>query len=77
MAFLADNGDIVTIGQQSQEIPPPAAFQTHDLDAFDFDCDEAPSASVVLMAKLYVYDSDVLSEVPTHDTYLDNNVNDQ
>ncbi|GKD22954.1 hypothetical protein Tco_1224657 [Tanacetum coccineum] len=26
MAFLEDNGDIVTIGQQSQEIPTPLAF---------------------------------------------------
>ncbi|GJS13525.1 reverse transcriptase domain-containing protein [Tanacetum coccineum] len=32
---------------------------TNDLDAFDSDCDEAPLASVVLMAKLSAYDSDV------------------
>ncbi|GKB19730.1 retrovirus-related pol polyprotein from transposon TNT 1-94 [Tanacetum coccineum] len=35
----------------------------------------APSAKVVLMAKLSAYDSDVLSDVPTHDNYLDNHVN--
>nr|GEU88746.1 hypothetical protein [Tanacetum cinerariifolium] len=29
------------------------------------------------MAKLFAYDSDVLSKVPTHDIYLDNHVNDQ
>ncbi|GKG07035.1 hypothetical protein Tco_0330004, partial [Tanacetum coccineum] len=29
-----------------------ATFQTDDLDAFDYDCDEAPSASAILMAKL-------------------------
>nr|GEX09393.1 hypothetical protein [Tanacetum cinerariifolium]GEX94386.1 hypothetical protein [Tanacetum cinerariifolium] len=62
MAFLVDNGDTITIGQASQEIPTPAAFQIDDLDAFDFDCDEAPSASVVFMAKLSSYDSDILSE---------------
>ncbi|GJT65915.1 retrovirus-related pol polyprotein from transposon TNT 1-94 [Tanacetum coccineum] len=48
-----------------------------DLDAFDFDCDEAPSASVVLMAKLSSYDLATLSEVPIHDNYLDNHMIDQ
>ncbi|GJX49111.1 hypothetical protein Tco_0275956 [Tanacetum coccineum] len=62
MAFLADNGDTVTISQTSQEIPTPAAFQTNDLDAINSDCDEAPSASAVLMAKLFSYDSQLLSE---------------
>ncbi|GKB81181.1 retrovirus-related pol polyprotein from transposon TNT 1-94 [Tanacetum coccineum] len=32
------------------------ALKTDDLDAFDSDCDEAPSASAVLMAKLSAYD---------------------
>ncbi|GJS77815.1 hypothetical protein Tco_0727696 [Tanacetum coccineum] len=45
------------------EIPTLATFQTDDLDAFDSDCDEAPSASVVLMAKLSSYDSYILSKV--------------
>nr|GEW43149.1 zf-CCHC domain-containing protein/UBN2 domain-containing protein [Tanacetum cinerariifolium] len=45
MAFLADNVDTVTPGQDA-----------------------------VLMAKLSAYDSDVLLEVPTHDTQLDNHV---
>ncbi|GKA79533.1 hypothetical protein Tco_0786129 [Tanacetum coccineum] len=35
--------------------------QTDDLDAFDSDCDEVPSAKAVLM-NLYNYDSDVISE---------------
>ncbi|GJV73648.1 hypothetical protein Tco_1493643 [Tanacetum coccineum] len=56
---------------QAQEV------RTDDLDAFDSDCDEAPSASAVLMAKLSAYDSDVLSKVPNYDTYQDNNVIDQ
>ncbi|GJS68942.1 uncharacterized mitochondrial protein-like protein [Tanacetum coccineum] len=47
---------------------------TDDLDAFDSDCDEAPSASDVLMAKLSAYDFEVLLEVPTHDTNMNNNV---
>ncbi|GKE70881.1 hypothetical protein Tco_1528953, partial [Tanacetum coccineum] len=61
----------------SQEIPTLAAFQTNDLDAFDSDCDEAPYASVVLIAKLSSYDPETLSEVPTHENYLDNHVIDQ
>ncbi|GJU12160.1 retrovirus-related pol polyprotein from transposon TNT 1-94 [Tanacetum coccineum] len=63
MAFLADNKDTVTTSQASQELVTTRAFQTDDLDAFDFDYDEAPSASIVLMAKLSAYDSDVLSEM--------------
>nr|GEU32910.1 hypothetical protein [Tanacetum cinerariifolium] len=57
-----------------EEIPTLAACQTDNLDAFDTDYDETPSASAVLMAKLSSYDLEVLSEVPTHDTYLDNHV---
>ncbi|GJX18595.1 hypothetical protein Tco_0221272 [Tanacetum coccineum] len=49
-------------GLGSQEIPTLIAFQTDDLDAFDSDCDETPSASAILMAKLSSYDSDILSE---------------
>nr|GEW00006.1 hypothetical protein [Tanacetum cinerariifolium] len=55
-AFLADNGDTVTISHASQEISTPAAFQTDELDAFDSNCDEAPSASAVVIAKLFLYD---------------------
>nr|GEV87926.1 hypothetical protein [Tanacetum cinerariifolium] len=77
MAFLADNKDTVTTGQQSQEILTLVAFQTNNLDAFDPKYDEAPSVSVVLMAKLSSYDFDVLSKVPIHDNYLDNHVNDE
>nr|GEV28252.1 hypothetical protein [Tanacetum cinerariifolium] len=77
MSFLADNKDTVTTGQESQEIPTPAIFQTNDLDAFDSYCDKVPSTSVALMAKLFAYESDVLSKVPTQETYLDNQVIDQ
>ncbi|GJT08972.1 hypothetical protein Tco_0843434 [Tanacetum coccineum] len=77
MVFLADNGDTITTGQESQEIPTPAIFQTDDLVAFDSDYDEAPSASVVLMAKLSAYDSNILSKVPYLDTYQTNNAIDQ
>ncbi|GKC70424.1 hypothetical protein Tco_1116307 [Tanacetum coccineum] len=45
------------------DYPIATAFQTDDLDAFDFDCDDAPSAKAILMANLSYYDSHVLSEV--------------
>ncbi|GJT82399.1 hypothetical protein Tco_1056741 [Tanacetum coccineum] len=50
-------------------LPTIAIFQSDDLDAFDLDYDEAPSASAVLMAKLSAYDLDILSEIPNYDTY--------
>nr|GEU33923.1 retrovirus-related Pol polyprotein from transposon TNT 1-94 [Tanacetum cinerariifolium] len=77
MEFLTDNRDTITTGQASQELVTTTYFQTDDLDAFDYDCDEAPSTNVVLITKLSVYDLDVLLEVSTHDNYLDNYVNDQ
>ncbi|GJX95342.1 integrase, catalytic region, zinc finger, CCHC-type containing protein [Tanacetum coccineum] len=72
LTFLADNGDTVVPAQAYQEIPTPVAFQTDDLDAFDSDCDDIPSAKAVLMANLSSYDSDVLSVVPFHDTNIEN-----
>ncbi|GJR71711.1 retrovirus-related pol polyprotein from transposon TNT 1-94 [Tanacetum coccineum] len=72
LAFLADNGDTIIPAQASQEILTPAAFQTDDLDAFDSDCDDAPSAKAILTANLSSYDSDVLSVVPFHDTNIEN-----
>ncbi|GKD48870.1 hypothetical protein Tco_1277846 [Tanacetum coccineum] len=57
-------------GQAIQTIiPQNAAFQTNDLDAYDSDCDDISSAKAVLMANLSSYGSNVLSEVPQHDTY--------
>nr|GEW67018.1 hypothetical protein [Tanacetum cinerariifolium] len=50
-------------------IPQNATFQTDDLDAYDSDCDDISSAKAVLMAILSSHDSDVLSEVPQHDSY--------
>ncbi|GJU91644.1 hypothetical protein Tco_1304067 [Tanacetum coccineum] len=71
---LTDNGDTVIPAQASQEIPTPAAFQTDDLDAFDSDCDDIPSAKAVLMTNLSSYDSNVLSDVPFHDTNIENDM---
>nr|GEY11209.1 integrase, catalytic region, zinc finger, CCHC-type, peptidase aspartic, catalytic [Tanacetum cinerariifolium] len=46
--------------------PKKLAFLMDDLDAFDSDCDDVPSAKAVLMASLTSYDSDVLSELFEH-----------
>ncbi|GJW18153.1 hypothetical protein Tco_0025589 [Tanacetum coccineum] len=73
LAFLPDTGEQANLGQDTQTLPTTAIFQTDDLDAFDLNYDEAPSTSAVLMAKHSAYDSDVLYEVPAHDTYQDNN----
>ncbi|GKA70235.1 retrovirus-related pol polyprotein from transposon TNT 1-94 [Tanacetum coccineum] len=75
--FLANNRDIVTTGQTSQEVTTISIFQTDNLDIFDFDYDGAPSASVIFMAKLSAYDSEVFLKVPTHDTYIENHMTDQ
>ncbi|GKA92134.1 hypothetical protein Tco_0814059 [Tanacetum coccineum] len=67
-------GQVILHGSKKRQCLLKRSFQTDDLDAFDSDCDEAPSASSVLMAKLSSYDFETLSEVPTHDNYLDNHV---
>ncbi|GJY17867.1 retrovirus-related pol polyprotein from transposon TNT 1-94 [Tanacetum coccineum] len=43
-------------------IPNTDAFQTEDLDAYDFDCDDVSNAKAVLMANLSSYGSYVLLE---------------
>nr|GEY73334.1 integrase, catalytic region, zinc finger, CCHC-type, peptidase aspartic, catalytic [Tanacetum cinerariifolium] len=57
-------------------------FQANDCDAFDSDVDEAPTAQTMFMANLSSadhvadeaepsYDSDILSEVPDYEHYMD------
>ncbi|GJZ67526.1 hypothetical protein Tco_0630766 [Tanacetum coccineum] len=71
LAFLADPR--VLYGQATQTtIPQNAAFKNDDLNAYDSDCDDISSAKAVLMANLSSYDSDVLFEVPQHDSYPNN-----
>ncbi|GKA65600.1 retrovirus-related pol polyprotein from transposon TNT 1-94 [Tanacetum coccineum] len=69
LAFLADLG--VPDGQAVQKIiPNNAAFQTEDLDTYDSECDDISNAKVVLIAKNSNYGSNVISEVPHSETYL-------
>ncbi|GKF51441.1 hypothetical protein Tco_0147908, partial [Tanacetum coccineum] len=51
-------------GQATQTvITHNAAYQADDLDAYDYDCDELNTAKVALMANLYHYGSDALTEL--------------
>ncbi|GKE60554.1 hypothetical protein Tco_1510921, partial [Tanacetum coccineum] len=54
--------------QVAQTITHNATFQTNDLDAYDFDCDDISSAKAILMDNLSSCDSDVFSEVPYSNT---------
>ncbi|GJS58387.1 integrase, catalytic region, zinc finger, CCHC-type containing protein [Tanacetum coccineum] len=70
LVFLADLG--VLNGQVVQSIiPNNVAFQTEDLNTYDSDCDDISNAKAVLMANISNYGSDVISEVPHFETYLD------
>ncbi|GKC32546.1 hypothetical protein Tco_1039840 [Tanacetum coccineum] len=77
LALLANIAERVDSSPDAQALTTTSIFQTDDLDAFDSDCDEAPTASAVFMANLSAYDSDVLFELQNYDTYQDNNVIDQ
>ncbi|GJW59161.1 hypothetical protein Tco_0105892 [Tanacetum coccineum] len=69
LVFLADPG--ILDGQVVQTIMPNnATFQTEDLDTYDSDCDEISNAKAVLMANISNYGSDVISETPHSETYL-------
>ncbi|GJT96231.1 integrase, catalytic region, zinc finger, CCHC-type containing protein [Tanacetum coccineum] len=68
LAFLADPG--IPTSQTQIVIPHNAAFQTEDLDTYDSDCDDLSSAQAILMANISNYGSDVISEVPNSETYL-------
>ncbi|GJZ22008.1 hypothetical protein Tco_0559047 [Tanacetum coccineum] len=58
-------------------LDPEHNVSTDDLDAFDSDCDDVPSAKAVLMENLSSYDLDVLSEVAFHDTNIENDMSSQ
>ncbi|GJZ40443.1 retrovirus-related pol polyprotein from transposon TNT 1-94 [Tanacetum coccineum] len=69
LTLLVDPG--VPGGQAIQTIiPNNDAFQTEDLDTYDSDCDDISNAKAVLMANISNYGSDVISEVPHSETYL-------
>ncbi|GJZ98735.1 hypothetical protein Tco_0671188 [Tanacetum coccineum] len=58
-------------GQAVQTIiPNNAAFQTEDLDTYDSNCNDISNAKAVLMANISNYGSEVISDVPHSETYL-------
>nr|GEV21338.1 hypothetical protein [Tanacetum cinerariifolium] len=68
LTFLADLG--IPTGQLQTIIPHNASFQTEDLNTYDSDCDDLSNAHAVLIANISHYGSDVISEVPNSDNYL-------
>ncbi|GJX10603.1 hypothetical protein Tco_0200462 [Tanacetum coccineum] len=68
LAFLADPG--IPASQVQTVIPYNVAFQTEDLDTYDSDCDDLSTAQAVLMDNISNYGSDIVSEVPNSETYL-------
>nr|GFB92977.1 hypothetical protein [Tanacetum cinerariifolium] len=68
LTFLANPG--IPAGQAQTILPHNAAFHTEDLDTYDSECDDLSTAQAVLMANISNYGSDVISEVPNSETYL-------
>ncbi|GKF51208.1 hypothetical protein Tco_0147675, partial [Tanacetum coccineum] len=63
-------------GQAVQTIiPNNAIFQTEDLNTYDSDCDDLSNVQAVLMVNISNYGSDIISEVPHSETYLNDMVN--
>ncbi|GJW19677.1 hypothetical protein Tco_0027113 [Tanacetum coccineum] len=60
LVFLVDPG--IPASQAQTVIPHNAAFQTEDLDTYDFNCDDLSTAQAVLMANISNYGSDVISK---------------
>ncbi|GJW06513.1 retrovirus-related pol polyprotein from transposon TNT 1-94 [Tanacetum coccineum] len=52
-------------------VPHNAAFQTKDLDTYDFDYDDLSTAQAVLMTNIYNYGFDVISEDFEQSTIMD------
>ncbi|GKB25042.1 integrase, catalytic region, zinc finger, CCHC-type containing protein [Tanacetum coccineum] len=71
------NGGTNTSGQTKEKMLLAKASESRvalNEEQMAFLADNGDTASAVLMAKLSAYDSNVHSEVLTHDTYLDNHV---
>nr|GEY11204.1 hypothetical protein [Tanacetum cinerariifolium] len=62
LEFLVDPGTTDSSSIQTV-VTNNAAYQAHDLDTYDSDCDELNSAKVALMANLSHYGLDTLAEV--------------
>ncbi|GKC79029.1 hypothetical protein Tco_1129803 [Tanacetum coccineum] len=71
LAFLADKGEAAVSGTDAEALTNTTIFQTKDVDAFDFDCDEAPQTRAVFMENLTragpIYDADTS---PSYDSHI-------
>ncbi|GJR96025.1 hypothetical protein Tco_0268199 [Tanacetum coccineum] len=72
--ILSDQGMMhdpgIPTDQAHTIIPHNAAFWTEDLHTYDSDCDDLSTAQAVLIANISNYGSDIISEVPNSETYL-------
>nr|GEY55981.1 hypothetical protein [Tanacetum cinerariifolium] len=59
-----------TIQVDRQRLLNVTIIKTEDLDTYDSDCDDLSNTQAVLMANISNYGSDVISEVPHSETYL-------
>ncbi|GJT59517.1 hypothetical protein Tco_1003050 [Tanacetum coccineum] len=66
--MLLVQGEILQVDRQ--ELLNVTTAKTKDLDTYDSDCDDLSSAQAVLVANISNYGSDVISEVPNSETYL-------
>ncbi|GKG44251.1 hypothetical protein Tco_0485689, partial [Tanacetum coccineum] len=66
--FLAD--PVIPASQAQTVIPHNAAFQTEDLDTYNSDCVDLSTTQAVLMANISNYGSNIISEIPNSETYL-------
>ncbi|GKB47475.1 hypothetical protein Tco_0898228 [Tanacetum coccineum] len=60
----------VTMQADMQGLLNATTVKTEDLDTYDSNCDDVSNAKAVLMANIFNYGSDVVSEVPHSKTYL-------
>nr|GEU96860.1 hypothetical protein [Tanacetum cinerariifolium] len=65
----------IPAGQAQTIIPHNAAFETEDLDTYDSDCDDLSNAQAGNTANISNYGSDVISEVPNSNNYLNDMAN--
>ncbi|GKD72275.1 hypothetical protein Tco_1330557, partial [Tanacetum coccineum] len=84
--FLADGFEEFDSNCDDLQLNTTSIFKADHVDAFDLDCDEAPTASAIFMARLspagsvnrddagLSYDSNILSEVPNYETYHETNM---
>ncbi|GKD21859.1 retrovirus-related pol polyprotein from transposon TNT 1-94 [Tanacetum coccineum] len=67
-AMLQGQGEILQVDWR--ELLNATNAKTKDLNTYDSDCDDLSTAQAVLMANISNYGSDIISEVPNSETYL-------